>query len=235
MDFYPSIEIILLDIINIIINMTITSDKLYFMATNKYLLNNIKIESIKINKHKSQNSIQQDKFKNIKKLTIRSTNNLNISFLTNLTHLKLISSNIKGVSHLTNLICLKVSFTSLIKQDDIIPLKLLAHLDIDFNNKIYSITHLTKILYLSASGLYNKINQHNILLLTNLTYLNIGCNTKITDISHLSYLTNLRAMFYNIDISKSYQLRTITYMSRYEPIVSHLTNLTCIKQDIMCI
>lgn len=233
MDLYPSIEVIPLDIINIIINMTNTCDKLYFMATSKYLLNNIKIESIKINKHKSQNSIQQDKFKNIKKLTIRSTNNLTISFFTNLTHLKLISSNINGISHLTNLICLKVSFTSLIKQNDIIPLKLLTHLDIDFNETIYCITHLTKLLYLSVSGICSKINQHNILLLTNLSHLNIGSNTKITDISHLFYLTNLRAMFYNIDISKSYQLRTITYMTSYRPIVSHLTNLTCLKQDMM--
>ena len=222
------IEIIPIDIINIIIDMTNTRDKLYLMATNKYFLNNITIISMIIRTRISQNIIEQYKFKHIKSLTLLNTNILDISHLNRLTYLKLHEDNVKGLSLLTNIT--ELQGAKYIKSNDIMTLTLLNYLDISFNTRISNISFLTNLKSLCVSGFWSEIDQANIMPLTNLTFLDLGSNMKINNLTHLPHLKKLRSCFDNyIDISKSYKLQTLIVahiLPEAMPCISHLTNLT---------
>ena len=228
---YIQIEDLPLDIINIIVDMLVTKDKIYFMATNIYFLKNVCIFNMFCNVKISQNIIEQRKFRNLNTLTIYNNKCLNVSKLTKLTYLNSNSRTdpIEGVSCLTNLTELHASYMgqSKITQNDIINLSLLTGLNISFNTNITSITHLTKLLYLHVSGNNSNIYQSDIKNLTNLTYLNIGNNRHITNLSHLPNLVYLRCLGININISKLYKLSTLELLLPLPNInISHLTNIT---------
>ena len=225
-----------LDIINIIVNMLTIKYKIYFMAINIFFSQNVCIFSMGMFSifGISQNVIEQEKFKNLKSLTLCNATNdinksLNISRLTKLSHLKLFNDYpIKGVSYLTNLteLCASSYNKDFITQNDIMNLSLLTSLDISFNKNISNINHLTNLLFLEISGGHTQIHQSSIINLTNLTYLNIETNTQITNLSHLPNLSHLKCYGTNIDITKLYKLHTLELFSKMANIdISHLTNL----------
>lgn len=253
---YHSIINIPIEIINIITNLLDTTDKIFFISTNTYFLRNIYIDTIiagkfdtspntiitqkfKDIKNISQDVIIQDKFKHIKNLYLHNNDNLDIMHLTKLNFLFIVDTCVSGLSFLQNLSKLHIytiQKESYVLQNDIEHLSL-THLSMSFNYHITNIMHLTKLIHLDISGTYSKIQQSNINPVTNLTYLNLGNNTNITDISHFPNLTELRTNYINnIDISKSYNLRTLNIFNNWDNLhkldVLLLTNLTQLNANI---